>query len=150
MGGTGGNENAINHMAEGVKLSLKEHIEKTSPLLQRVAQYEKSTAMKTLPQYLWVQFARFGYKQANDWAGTAANRVKHLRKMAFSANMDVFEFCGEELQKELKIGRLKLWEKKEIEDEKKRQEIANTGAKETKEDTDKKDSMDVDAEQKPA
>merc|ERR1712176_903446 len=106
--------------------------------------------MKSLPQYLWVQFARFGYKQANDWAGTAANRVKHLRRMAFSANMDVFEFCGEALQTELKIGRLKLWEKKEIEDEKKRQEIANTGAKETKEDADKKDNMDVDAEQKPA
>merc|ERR1712232_516198 len=102
--------------------------------------------MKTLPQYLWVQFARFGYKQANDWAGTAANRVKHLRKMAFSANMDVFEFCGEELQTDLKVGRLKLWEKKEIEDEKKRQEIAATGAKEKKDD----EKMDVDAEQKPA
>ncbi|CAE8620776.1 unnamed protein product [Polarella glacialis] len=74
----------VSHIHQGVTLSLKEHIEKSSPVLGRNAQYEKTSSLNSLPPYLVVQFARFGYKGANEWAGTSASKVKLIRKIAFS------------------------------------------------------------------
>jgi hypothetical protein len=59
--------------------------------------------METLPPYLFVQFARFGYKQANTIAGTGASKVKHIRRCAFSPNLDVFDYASEELKKVLYV-----------------------------------------------
>eukprot|EP00913_Durusdinium_trenchii_P024436 g22939.t1 len=84
----------VSHITQGVQLSLKEHIEKSlscrdyafqqrsdvnSPVLGRNAQYEKTSTLESLPPYLIVQFARFGYKGANEWAGTSAAKVKLTR-----------------------------------------------------------------------
>mmetsp|Transcript_60234 Transcript_60234/g.179390 ORF Transcript_60234/g.179390 Transcript_60234/m.179390 type:complete len:373 (+) Transcript_60234:3-1121(+) len=104
----------VSHIHQGVQLSLKEHIEKSSPVLGRNAQYEKSSHLSSLPPYLVVQFARFGYKGANEWAGTSASKVKLIRKCAFSHTFDVFDCAEEELKKRLSVGRVK---KKEQEDE---------------------------------
>eukprot|EP00933_Yihiella_yeosuensis_P036697 TRINITY_DN3046_c0_g1_i1.p1 TRINITY_DN3046_c0_g1~~TRINITY_DN3046_c0_g1_i1.p1 ORF type:complete len:525 (-),score=163.93 TRINITY_DN3046_c0_g1_i1:239-1813(-) len=103
----------VSHIHQGVQLSLKEHIEKNSPILGRNAQYEKTSSMATLPPYLIVQFARFGYKGANDWAGTSASKVKLIRKCQFGDKFDVFDCASDELKKKLSIGRVK---KKEEED----------------------------------
>ncbi|CAD7948448.1 unnamed protein product, partial [Amoebophrya sp. A25] len=121
----------VSHMHEGIKHSLKEHLEKSSPSLGRIAQYEKSTCMATLPQYLWVQFARFGYKQASALGGTEASAVKMVRKCAFSASLDVYDYATPELQKELGVGRLKLREKRELETEAEAKKIADFGKDES-------------------
>ena len=44
------------------------------------------------PLRLEVQFARFGYKGANEWAGTSASKVKLTRKCAFTwlGQLDTF------------------------------------------------------------
>jgi len=104
----------VSHIHQGVQLSLKEHVEKSSPALGRNAQYEKQSVLTSLPPYLVVQFARFGYKGANDWAGTSASKVKLTRKCAFSSTFDIFDCTDGDLKKRLSAGRLK---KKEQEDE---------------------------------
>jgi ubiquitin carboxyl-terminal hydrolase 14 len=109
----GGATDPISHVREGIKLSLKEHVEKSSEVLGRVAQYEKSMAIESLPQYLLVQFARFGWKKANSEAGTSASKVKIGRKVQFPKKLDVFEFCTAELQKELTANRQKDAEQKD-------------------------------------
>jgi ubiquitin carboxyl-terminal hydrolase 14 len=118
----------VNHMHEGVKLSLKEHIEKNTsidgPLGGRNAQWEKTSVMADLPPYLFIQMARFGYKAANALSGVDATRVKHVRKCAFSPFLDVFDYASPELQEILKIGRNKQQQKKEEEDERKAKALA--------------------------
>mmetsp|Transcript_87606 Transcript_87606/g.225688 ORF Transcript_87606/g.225688 Transcript_87606/m.225688 type:complete len:529 (-) Transcript_87606:93-1679(-) len=111
----------ISHIHQGVALSMKEHIEKNSPVLGRNAQYEKSSSIASLPPYLIVQFARFGFKGANDWAGTSASKVKLTRKCAFSNTFDVFDCTAPELKKQLSIGRLKKKDKDDAEMERDRQ-----------------------------
>eukprot|EP00928_Gymnodinium_smaydae_P047586 TRINITY_DN31771_c0_g1_i1.p1 TRINITY_DN31771_c0_g1~~TRINITY_DN31771_c0_g1_i1.p1 ORF type:complete len:537 (+),score=168.46 TRINITY_DN31771_c0_g1_i1:107-1717(+) len=105
----------VTHIHQGVALSLKEHIEKNSPTLGRNAQYEKSSCLATLPPFLVVQYARFGYKTANEWAGTSASKVKLTRKCSFSPMFDLFDCASPELKKKLSVGRVK---RKEQEDRK--------------------------------
>lgn len=62
-----------------------------------------------------MQFARFGYKGANDWAGTAAGKVKLTRKCAFTHTFDIFDCASEDLKKKLSVGRLKKKEKEDAE-----------------------------------
>lgn len=105
----------VSHIYQGVALSLKEHIEKNSPTLGRNAQYEKASAIASLPEYLIVQFARFGFKGANEWAGTEASKVKLIRNIKFSSTLDLFDCVTDELKKECSTARLKS---KEQEDKK--------------------------------
>merc|ERR1712113_251496 len=95
----------VTHILQGVQLSMKEHIEKTSPVLGRIAQYEKTSCLASLPPYLVVQYARFGFKGANEWAGTSAAKVKLTRKCAFSQKFDLFDCASDELKVHLRQGR---------------------------------------------
>lgn len=95
----------VGHLHNGVQLSLKEHVEKNSNALGRNAQYERTMAMDSLPEFLVIQFARFGYKQASDSAGTEAGRVKVTRRVTFSKTLDCFDFVTEELREQLKAYR---------------------------------------------
>jgi len=100
----------ISHIYQGVALSLKEHIEKNSPTLGRNAQYEKAAAVASLPNYLIVQFARFGYKKANEWAGTSDSKVKLVRNIKFSPTFDLYDIATDDLKKQLSKGRLRVKE----------------------------------------
>merc|ERR1711865_1244384 len=100
----GSQTDPVSHIYQGVQLSLKEHIEKNSPTLGRNAQYEKSAAVSTLPPYLVVQFARFGYKKANDWAGTSDSKVKLVKNCKFSPTFDLYDMASEDLKKQLSKG----------------------------------------------
>jgi len=132
----------VSHIHQGISLSLKEHIEKNSPVLARNAQYEKSSQLASLPPFLVVQFARFGYKGANEWAGTSAGKVKLIRRCAFNSGLDVFDICSPDLKKQLSAGRL---EKKKQDDEQlereRKEKLAGSGPK---------DAPDAPAEAKPA
>lgn len=103
----------VNHLQEGVKLSLKEVVQKQSTALNRTCDFQKTTAMTSLPQYLVVQFARFQWKARSDSAGTEATRTKIVRKCAFQKNLDVYDFCSQQLKESLAAGRSK---KVEIQD----------------------------------
>lgn len=134
----------VTHIHQGVQLSLKEHIEKQSPVLGRNAQYEKTSALESLPPYLVVQFARFGYKSANEWAGTSASKVKLTRKCAFANNFDLFDCASDEFKKKLSIGRIKRKEQQDLQlaKEKARHEARLVSSAAT--------AVDDDVEMKPA
>lgn len=119
----------VTHIHQGVQLSLKEHVEKNSPMLGRNAQYEKSSALESLPPYMVVQYARFGYKAAHDWAGTAAAKVKVTRKFSFGPLFDLFDCASEELRKQLSVGRLKKKDQDDAELEKDRADAKAAVAK---------------------
>jgi hypothetical protein len=58
------------------------------------------------PSYLTVNFVRFFYKAANEVSGTKAGKAKILKNVAFPLNLDVYDFCSDDLKKSLDQGRL--------------------------------------------
>ncbi|KAJ5180039.1 Ubiquitin carboxyl-terminal hydrolase 7 [Penicillium capsulatum] len=84
-----------NHLQDGIKEGLQEQIEKQSPTLDRNALYTKRSEIARLPQYLTVHFVRFFWKRETQ------KKAKIMRKVTFPAELDVVEFCTEELRKQL-------------------------------------------------
>ena len=99
------NNKPIDHMAEGLKISLEGEVEKHSPLLGRNCVYFKQSKVNKLPEYLTVQFVRFYWKKESSLAGTKAGKAKILRNVSFPKNFDIYEFCTDELKKSLDLGR---------------------------------------------
>jgi len=73
------NNNPINHLAEGLKISLEGDIEKRSPYLDRDCVYFKKAQVNKLPSYLTVHFVRFYWKKESSLSGTKAGKAKILR-----------------------------------------------------------------------
>jgi ubiquitin carboxyl-terminal hydrolase 14 len=84
-----------NHLQDGIMEGLKEQIEKHSPTLNRNALYTKQSRISRLPKYLTVHFVRFFWKRETQ------KKAKIMRKVTFPAELDVVEFCTEELRKQL-------------------------------------------------
>ena len=68
-------DNETNHLAEGIKLALKDDREKNSEQLGRLAVFTGSSTITGLSPYLTVQMVRFFYKVQ------AAQKAKILRKV---------------------------------------------------------------------
>jgi ubiquitin carboxyl-terminal hydrolase 14 len=101
-----------NHLRDGLMAGLKEQIEKKSEVLGRDALYTKTSRISRLPKYLPVHFMRF------DWRKTTGKKAKIMRKVTFPQELDVIEFCSEDLKKLLIPVRDKIREiRKEIEDD---------------------------------
>lgn len=84
-----------NHLKDGILAALQEKIEKTSPTLERDAVYTKKSRISRLPKYLTVHFVRFFWKRE------AQKKAKIMRKVTFPHELDVVEFCTEELKQML-------------------------------------------------
>ncbi|KAK6432450.1 deubiquitinating enzyme [Oleoguttula sp. CCFEE 5521] len=108
-----------NHLREGIAIGLNEKIEKRSESLGRDAIYTKTSRIARLPKYLPVHLMRFF------WRKDSKQKAKILRKVTFQHEIDLLEFCTDELRKKLVPVRDKVREvRKEIEDverQKKRQ-----------------------------
>lgn len=76
-------------------------VEKHSNTLERNALYSKTEKINKLPGYLTINFVRFYYKQASAAAATEAGKAKILKSVAYPRNLDVYEFCSDELKKSL-------------------------------------------------
>ncbi|OJD14829.1 hypothetical protein AJ78_04859 [Emergomyces pasteurianus Ep9510] len=85
----------INHLRDGLLASLQEKIEKHSPTLDRDAIYTKHSKISRLPKYLTVHFVRFFWKRGTQ------KKAKIMRKVTFPEELDVVEFCTDELKKQL-------------------------------------------------
>jgi ubiquitin carboxyl-terminal hydrolase 14 len=83
---------SINHLRDGILAALEEKIEKKSPTLDRNAVYTKKSRISRLPKYLTVHFVRFYWKKE------AQKKAKIMRKVSFQHELDVVEFCTEELK----------------------------------------------------
>ncbi|EEP79639.1 hypothetical protein UREG_04485 [Uncinocarpus reesii 1704] len=84
-----------NHLRDGIMASLEEDIEKHSDALDRNAVYTKKSRISRLPKYLTVHFVRFYWKRETQ------KKAKIMRKVTFPAELDVVEFCTEELKRHL-------------------------------------------------
>ena len=113
----------INHLRDGIQAGLEEKIEKTSQILGREAMYTKRSRISRLPKYLTVHFVRFYWKRE------AQKKAKIMRKVTFPAELDVVEFCTEELRKQLVPVRDKVREIRKDEEDvtraRKRQKLAH-------------------------
>ncbi|DBB02923.1 hypothetical protein WJX77_004368 [Trebouxia sp. C0004] len=85
----------VNNLTEGIKLALKDDREKNSEKLGRLAVFTGSSAVTKLSPYMTVQMVRFFYKVQ------AAQKAKILRKVAFPIVLDMYEFCSDEMKKQL-------------------------------------------------
>lgn len=101
----------INHLRDGILAALEEKIEKKSAVLDREAVYTKTSRIARLPKYLTVHFVRFFWKRE------AKKKAKIMRKVTFSSELDVVEFCTEKLQKQLAPVRDKVREIRKDEEE---------------------------------
>eukprot|EP00262_Sarcandra_glabra_P009459 TRINITY_DN23859_c0_g1_i1.p1 TRINITY_DN23859_c0_g1~~TRINITY_DN23859_c0_g1_i1.p1 ORF type:complete len:475 (-),score=104.92 TRINITY_DN23859_c0_g1_i1:490-1914(-) len=89
----------VNHLHEGLKHGLKSDLEKVSPSLGRSANYVKESRINDLPRYLTVQFVRFFWKRESN------QKAKILRKVDYPLELDVYDFCSDELRKRLQAPR---------------------------------------------
>jgi ubiquitin carboxyl-terminal hydrolase 14 len=80
----GGASASINHLHEGLALSLEGSVEKNSDLLGRNAQWAKRQKIKKLPKYLCVQFMRFFWKATPDSRDHSGVKCKIVRAVNFS------------------------------------------------------------------
>ena len=108
-----------NHLREGLQLALDEKIEKNSPTLEREATYTRKSRISRLPQYLPIHLVRFF------WRKDTQKKAKILRKVTFQHEIDVTEFCSDELRSKLIPVRDKMRdvrkEEEDVERTKKRQ-----------------------------
>jgi ubiquitin carboxyl-terminal hydrolase 14 len=89
----------VNHLSQGVSEGLEEKIEKHSDKLDRTAVWNRSSRLDRIPPYLIVQFVRFF------WKPQERVKAKILRNVSFPVNLDVFDFCTEELKEKLEVKR---------------------------------------------
>jgi ubiquitin carboxyl-terminal hydrolase 14 len=92
----------VNHLHEGLKHGLKTELEKASPALGRTAIYTRESRINELPRYLTVQFVRFFWKRESN------QKAKILRKVDYPLELDVYEFCSDELKQKLQAPRQML------------------------------------------
>ena len=86
----------VNHLHEGLKLSLVDDREKHSEKLGRTAVFKGTSQITNgLPEYLTVQQVRFLYRRDTQ------KKAKILRMVKFSQNLDVYDFCDEALKAKL-------------------------------------------------
>ncbi|XP_068648375.1 ubiquitin carboxyl-terminal hydrolase 6-like [Aristolochia californica] len=92
----------VNHLHEGLKHGLRSELEKVSPSLGRSAVYLKESRISSLPRYLTVQFVRFFWKRESN------QKAKILRKVDYPLELDVYDFCSDELREKLQAPRKAL------------------------------------------
>ncbi|KAK3068792.1 deubiquitinating enzyme [Teratosphaeriaceae sp. CCFEE 6253] len=101
----------IYHLSEGMRLALNEKLEKNSSTLGREATYTRTSRISRLPKHLPVHLIRFF------WRKDTKMKAKIMKKVTFQHEIDVTEFCTDELRKKLVPVRDKIREvRKEEED----------------------------------
>ncbi|SPO03812.1 related to ubiquitin-specific protease 7 [Cephalotrichum gorgonifer] len=84
-----------NHLTDGIANSLTEKIEKNSEALGRETTFTKTSQISRLPKYLTVHFVRFF------WRRDTQKKAKIMRKVTFPKELDLVEFCTDDLKKML-------------------------------------------------
>lgn len=85
----------VKYLQTGLRQRLEEKLTKKSELLNRDAQYTKTSRINRLPAYLCVQLVRFFYKEKEKVS------AKILKDVKFPMVLDLFELCTLDMQKKL-------------------------------------------------
>ncbi|KFA65654.1 hypothetical protein S40285_06025 [Stachybotrys chlorohalonatus IBT 40285] len=88
-------DSQTNHLRDGIMAALSEKLEKRSDVLGRDAQYTKKSLISRAPKYLTVHFVRFFWKRETQ------KKAKIMRKVTFPPELDIVEFCSEDLKQAL-------------------------------------------------
>jgi len=112
-GSDGSSQTNVSHLAEGIALSLNGTIEKRSEVLGRDAVWTRKQRIARLPPILTVQFGRFYWKATPDSADHAGVKCKVMKPVTFNSMFDIYEFCTDEVKKELKKSRDKALKEEE-------------------------------------
>lgn len=99
------NDNPIDSLQDGLKVTLEDQREKFSEVLQKNALFKTSSKVNKLPGYLCIQFVRFYWKKESNVGGTKAGKAKILRSVMYPRTLDIYNFCSESLKKTLDEGR---------------------------------------------
>ncbi|PKS12095.1 hypothetical protein jhhlp_001392 [Lomentospora prolificans] len=117
---------STNHLRDGIANALTEKIEKNSEALGKETTFTKTSKIARLPQYLTVHFVRFF------WRRDSQKKAKIMRKVSFPKELDLVEFCTDDLKKLLVPVRDKVREirkdEEDIERARKRRKIRDAGA----------------------
>jgi ubiquitin carboxyl-terminal hydrolase 14 len=116
-------DQSINHLRDGILAGLSSQIEKHSDTLGRDATYTKTSKISRAPKYLTVHFVRFFWKRGTQ------KKTKIMKKVTFPAELDLVEFCTDELKQQLIPVRDKVREirkdEQDVERARKRQKLAH-------------------------
>jgi len=112
-GSDGAAQTNVSHLAEGIALSLNGTIEKRSEVLGRDALWTRKQRIARLPPILTVQFGRFYWKATPDSQDHAGVKCKVMKPVTFNSTFDIYEFCSDEVKKELKKSRDKALKEEE-------------------------------------
>ena len=128
-------DGSINHLRDGIVAGLSSHIEKHSEALKCNAVYTKTSQISRAPKYLTVHFVRFFWKR------DAQKKAKIMKKVTFPAELDVVEFCTDDLKKRLIPVRDKVREirkdEQDVERARKRQKLAHKQEEDRKADAER-------------
>ncbi|KAF4119869.1 ubiquitin carboxyl-terminal hydrolase 14 [Geosmithia morbida] len=113
-----------NHLRDGIEAALSEKLEKKSEVLGRDAVYTKKSKISRAPKYLAVHFVRFFWKRETQ------KKAKIMRKVTFPHELDIVEFCSDDLKKALVPVRDRVREvrkdEEDIERTRKRRKLSHT------------------------
>ncbi|CAD2088918.1 ubiquitin carboxyl-terminal hydrolase 14, putative [Plasmodium vinckei lentum] len=106
----------VNHLHEGIRLSLIEKIKKKKNENDKEdTLYEKKSEIDSLPPYLIVHFLRFESKRIVDTSNTVSVvTAKICRKVSFPEIFDIYDFCSDKIKADLKIARNIIMNRKDI------------------------------------
>jgi ubiquitin carboxyl-terminal hydrolase 14 len=128
-------DHSINHLRDGILAGLSSKIEKHSDALDRDATYTKTSQISRAPKYLTVHFVRFF------WRRDSQKKAKIMKKVTFPAELDVLEFCTDELKQQLIPVRDKVREirkdEQDVERARKRQKLAHKQEEDRKAEADR-------------
>ncbi|KAI9719511.1 MAG: deubiquitinating enzyme [Chrysothrix sp. TS-e1954] len=85
----------VRHLGEGITAALTDTYTKTSPTLNREAEYKQISKIGRLPKYLPVHFVRFY------WKNDVRKKAKILRKVTFPHELDATDYCTDDLRQKL-------------------------------------------------
>lgn len=88
-------DGSTNHLRDGIMAALSEKLEKNSEVLGRDVMFTKKSQISRAPKYLAVHFVRFFWKRETQ------KKAKIMRKVTFPQELDIVEFCSDELRKAL-------------------------------------------------
>jgi ubiquitin carboxyl-terminal hydrolase 14 len=134
-------DQSINHLRDGILAGLSSKIEKRSDTLDRDATYTKTSKISRAPKYLTVHFVRFYWKRE------AQKKAKIMKKVTFPAELDLVEFCTDELKQQLIPVRDKVREirkdEQDVERARKRQKLAHKQEEDRKAEADRMDVVEA-------